>query len=105
MSCYVVSTHLYEKKSNFNFDFVSVESTSRSFLPTDPSLSTLGLFNGDDHDSMNNFNVTLIGNLSFITGYVGQAIALYKLIIVIYYYLTWILSVAELFLANFFILR
>jgi hypothetical protein len=59
-----------------NFCLVSIQSTSPSLLPTDPSLLALWLFNGDAYDSMNNFNGTLIGNPSFVTGYVGQAIAL-----------------------------
>ncbi len=55
------------------FRFVSVSSTCPNLLPTDPTLVGLWLLNGDTHDSMNNYNGTMIGSLTFIIGYVGQA--------------------------------
>ncbi len=56
-----------------SFCFVLVPSTCPTPLPTDSSLLALWLLDGDAHDSMNNYNGTIIGSSSFVTGYIGQA--------------------------------
>ncbi len=70
----MVSINIFQ--NNRNLFFVLVPSTCPNILPTDSSLSALWLLDGNAYDSMNNYNGTVVGRSSFITGYVGQAIAL-----------------------------
>ncbi|UJR18015.1 hypothetical protein I4U23_004916 [Adineta vaga] len=71
-TCYCPSTAIWNGTSCVPSDI----KTSPSLLPISPNLTALWLLDNNTDDLMNHFNGTLIGNASFVTGYVGQAIAL-----------------------------
>jgi hypothetical protein len=56
------------------FLFLIVRSTCPTVTPRDSTLTALWALNDDAHDIINGINGTLMGNASFVSGYLGQAI-------------------------------